>query len=158
MASSKTLNDFFGKVDKINSAPPPTPSSKRGRSSGSDSPSGVTPPQKRAECETEQANCTNGGDDVAIPDNASSWVGALIGMMKKCTSRVDTFFDKLASLEEHSTSQFNELRCDFDTVTAAVTFLAESHDTQLKINADQVKLNNELEGRMKLMEQNQETL
>ena len=79
-------------------------------------------------------------------------------MMKKCTSRVDTFFDKLASLEEHSTSQFNELRCDFDTVTAAVTFLAESHDTQLKINADQVKLNNELEGRMKLMEQNQETL
>ena len=154
-SSTKTLNDFFGKantgkVDAIDSAPPP-PSSKRGRSSESSSPTGVTPPPKRADCE-------NGGNEFEIPENAPSWVGALIMMMKKCTSRVDTFFEKLTSLEEHFTSQFDDLRNDINTVTASVAFLAYAHDKQLQINADQLKANNDLEGRMRFIEQNHDTL
>lgn len=146
MATSKTLNDYFGKSDTSSTT-------KRIRSTENTSPSGVTPPAKRADHDPSDE-----GDEFAIPEDAPCWVGTMMKMMKKCTTRVDTIFNKLDSLEKHFTEQFNSLRDDLNSVTESVTFLSNAHDEQLKLNAVYSKDISDLQAQIKSVEENNETL
>ena len=148
--SAKTLKDYFDTTATPDPAKIPT--TKRTRSADCDSPSGVSPPQKRADCESTE------GDDFAIPEDAPVWVGVLFKLMKKCTVRVDTIFEKINSLEERVTTQFNSLRADIDAVTESVALLSTANDEQTKTNADQVAVNKDIEARVKAIEANNETL
>ena len=53
---------------------------------------GFFPPQKRADRESTE------GNDFAIPEDAPAWFGVLFKLMKKCTVRVNTIFEKINSL------------------------------------------------------------
>ena len=150
MAASKTLKDYFGNASAENAN---TTTSKRTRSTDGVSPSGLSPPLKRTDCENGESD-----PDFDVPENAPSWVVTLMKMMKKCTSRVDTVFDKLATIERHFEDKIAALQSEIDSVTGTATFLSSAHDSQLVFNKDQLEVNKNIEDPMKAVEQNNETL